>query len=121
MKSTAFHELKDLLSVKTTKESFATSLVSEGIPKGSITEISGPGKTELVLALLKENQSATVAWIEEKFSVYPFGFIQRSVSLNRVLFVDAGSETCWSALQILKSQAFQILIIYSDNLDLQDL
>lgn len=121
MKALSLEELRSLVGVKTQKESFDFSLLHEGVPKGAITEVIGSGKTEFVLALLAEQAETKVAWIEESFSVYPFGFLQRNVQLGRVLFVESGAETCWSALQVLKAQVFQIVVLYSESLGLNEL
>ncbi len=114
-------ELKSLVGIKAPKETFDFSLLHEGVPKGAITEVIGNGKTEFALALLAEHPETRVAWIEESLSVYPFGFLQRNVQLGRVLFVESGTETCWSALQVLKAQVFQIVVLYSESLGLSHL
>lgn len=120
-KALSLEELKRLLQVKE-KENLSCSLLESGIPKGVITEITGTGKTEFVLAFLREHPTLRVAWIEENFSVYPFGFMQRNVSLDRILFVESGtSDTLWSVLQVLKSQIFSVVVVYAENLDLMAL
>src|SRR4051812_38374506 len=62
-----------------THESLPFSRVAGGVPIGALTEISGPeggGKTEVLLGFLAENPKARVAWIEERFTVYPCAFPQ---------------------------------------------
>jgi hypothetical protein len=90
-------------------------------PPGALTEISGSsgsGKTELVLKFLSENPELRVAWIEERFSVYPCAFPLNRVDLSRVFFVDpsrAGSvdskTVLWAAHQVLQSQVFAVVVL----------
>lgn len=119
MKALKFLELKELLQQRVQLQTLACSLVESGIPLGAITEISGPGKTQLVLRFLAEHPQLTVAWLEESFSICPFSFLQNQVSLSRVLFVDAGESLEWAALQALRSQCFAVLVMYTQELDLQ--
>ncbi len=92
-----------------------------GLPRGGLIGISGvagAGKTELVLKFLAANPGVSVAWIEESFSVYPCAFPQFGVGLDRVLFVElAGSQQedpLWVVHQIIKSQAFGIVVLCSE-------
>jgi hypothetical protein len=86
---------------------------------GALTEISGSpgsGKTELILKFLSANPALRVAWIEEKFSVYPCAFPLNGVELGRVFFVDvskAGDSKAvlWAAHQVLQSQVFAVVIL----------
>lgn len=113
--------LKNLIGPLVQKETLGFSLLPDGCPKGAITEVVGSGKTEFVLALLAEHPQLKVAWVEENLSIYPVAFLQRNVSLNRVLFVESGRETCWCALQALKAQIFQVVVLYAENLKLAEL
>lgn len=113
--SQALAELRSLIQAPLTKESLAFSLFAPGLPQGGITAICGYGKTELAVQLLAEHPELQAAWIEEKLSVFPFGFLQRQVHLNRILFVESKAQTEWAVLQTLKSQAFPIVILYSES------
>ena len=83
--------------------------------RGTIAEFSGVGKTELAVQLLSENPHLSAAWIEESFSLYPLAFLQRKVSLDKLLFVEGDNQCFWSALQILRSGLFQLVIITSSS------
>ncbi|MBI2711912.1 MAG: hypothetical protein HYX41_03460 [Bdellovibrio sp.] len=108
------------------KKKLSFSFLKEGLPLGSLMEVCGPagaGKTEVVLKFLSEHPELRVAWIEENLSIYPTAFEQNKVSLQRVLFVET-SRYLWAVLQILKSQAFGIVVLsasisnrHSDLLD----
>jgi hypothetical protein len=95
----------------TLREHFPFSSVIRGIPRGAVTNIYGIGKTEITLGFLAENQSAKIAWIEDRFSIFPCGVLQRKVDLDRILFSEAGREYIWTALQVLRSQIFQIVVV----------
>lgn len=90
------------------------SLLPTGLPRGSITELSGPdgcGKTEAAIRALAENPETRGAWIEDTFTVYPCAFPQLGVAMERVLFVESGSEHfLWALHQVLRSQLFEIVV-----------
>ncbi len=100
------------------RERFSFSRWETGIPKGAITEITGPGKTAFVADFLKERPDERVIWIEESFSLFPLALEQRGVAPEQVLFVDIGRENSreleWTLLQALRSQAFSIAVLYSE-------
>ena len=111
-------EIKALIQTKTQRQTLPFSLLSSnGLPKGPITAVTGPGKTEFALQLLAEHPELKAAWIEERFSVFPFAFLQKNVSLNRVLFIDAASEIFWATLQALRAQIFEVVIFYCESCD----
>lgn len=93
------------------KQVWSFSLMETGVRRGALTEMIGPGKTECVLQFLREQPELKVAWIEDKLSVNPCGFPQRHVNLDRVLFVESKGEIFWSALTILKSQIFKVVVL----------
>ena len=87
------------------------------VPRGALTEISGPigsGKTEAVLNFLAEHQQSLgrVAWIEDRFTAYPTGFLQQGVDLSRLLFIEGGNESVWAAHQVLRSQVFGAVVLF---------
>lgn len=147
--SSGLAELRALVGVLKTppiKEVFPFSRLGAdlGIPRGAVTEVSGPsggGKTETVLSFLAENASIRVAWIEDELTAYPCAFPQAGVALERVLFVDlarpnrfsadlarpnrfskeAGLDALWTTHQILRSQLFGIVVLNSKQIYERDL
>ena len=117
----ALEKLKSLVSAKTERECVPFSLLERGLPRGAITEISGHGKTEVVLQFLRENPGLGVAWVEKTFSAHPFGFLQKEIDLARVLFMEGGRELDWCVYQALRAQVFQAVVVYCDRLDLKAL
>lgn len=95
----------------------------EGVPRGALTEVSGPlgcGRTEWVLRFLAENPEERVAWVEENLSIYPWRFLQKG--LDRVCFVETGEERfCWSMLEILRSQVFSVVVTTIQSLGEREL
>ena len=87
--------------------------ITPGLPKGAITQISGPGKTEFVVRFLREHPELKVAWIEPTLSIYPSGILQRAVNLNRILFIEAGEDCPWAIQQAFKSNLFATVILTS--------
>jgi hypothetical protein len=88
-------------------------MLEQGIPRGALTEISGPGKTEFLVRFLSEHPSLKVAWVESQLSVYPYAIFQRKGHLRRILFAEAGSNSLWTLMQILRSQVFGIIVFSS--------
>lgn len=87
------------------------------VPRGAITEISGPfgsGKTEAVVHFIAKHQETLgrVAWIEDRFTAYPTGFLQHGVQLSRMLFIEGGTESLWAAHQVLRSQLFGAVVLF---------
>src|SRR4051812_29844609 len=114
-------QLQERIQPPPPKTILPSSYLSSGVPLGAIIEIAGPGKTEFVVQLLSEYPETRVAWIESVFSIYPFGMLQRKISLSRVLFIEAQQHLEWAALQILKSQIFPFIVLYGQALEVQNL
>jgi hypothetical protein len=95
------------------RSSLSFSLLEEGIPKGALTEISGPGKTEFLVRFLSEHPSLKVAWIEDRISIFPYAIFQRRGQLQRMLFAEAGNNSHWALMQILRSQVFGLIVFSS--------
>jgi hypothetical protein len=95
--------------------SFPFSLLPRsGFPRGALSEIHGApgsGKSELILRFLAENPTLRVAWVEDEFTVYPCAFTQAGISLERLLFSQAGNQVVWGTLQILASRLFSVVIV----------
>lgn len=102
------------------RETLSSSQIVKGLPRGAITQISGPGKTEFAVLFLKDHPEFNAAWIESSVaSIYPCGILQRKVSLNRILFIEAGNEVSWVVGQVLKSGLFEVIILSSLVTDLK--
>lgn len=89
------------------------SLYPEGIPLGALTQILGSGSTEAIVQLFSEHATEKVAWVEQRLSAYPPGFVQRGVNLNGLLFVEGGEHSAWALAQILRSQLFKVVVAAS--------
>jgi hypothetical protein len=116
----SLEELRSRIAPARPREALPFSLVSGGIPKSAITELSGPhgaGKTEAVLRFLAENPTIRAAWIEEELTAYPRAFPQAGVGLKRILFVEAGKFALWAALQIIRSRSFKAVVLHAEKIE----
>jgi hypothetical protein len=89
------------------------SLLPLGLPRGALTELSGPdggGKTEAAIRALAENPEVRAAWVEESLTVYPCAFPALGVPMERVLFAEPGRELLWTVHQLLRSRLFGIVV-----------
>lgn len=84
-----------------------------GLPLGQLVLIQGPGGTQAVAGLLAEHADQAAAWVEERLSAYPPGLAQRGVALERLLFVESGEQGPWVLAQLLRSQAFKVIVAAS--------
>jgi hypothetical protein len=73
--------------------------------------VTGPGKTECLVEFLAGIPRLRLAWIENEFHLYPHGFLQRNLSLQNTLFVEAGTEYVWATLQIVSSALFDVTVL----------
>src|SRR4051812_17613690 len=96
-----------------TRNYHSFSLLSPGIPKGALSAISGFGKTEFMIRLLSEHPKLRVAWVEDRSTVYPYAIFQRQAHLRRMLFAEAGGNSFWTLMQILRSQIFGVVVFSS--------
>lgn len=92
------------------QERIASSLLSEGIPRGALVELTGPSRVEWCLAFLREHPKLKVCWIEEKFTLFPPAIKQRGCNLEHFLFVEAGAELFKPLRKAIRSQVFDVLI-----------
>jgi hypothetical protein len=95
------------------------------VPRGAVSEFSGKlgsGKTEWLLReLFAKHSAARIAWIESTPGVYPVSFPQNQVTLERVLFIEAGENLLWSAQQVLRSGLFPFVVLHEPPTDLLSL
>ncbi len=115
------HQLKSLLAVSNEKAVLQFKKYQLEIPQGAITCLTGLGKTEFVLDFLSEQSDFSVAWIEEKFSFYPQAVAQKNLSAQNFLFLEASDQAIYTALQAIKAQVFQCVVLYKEDLELKDL
>lgn len=108
----SLQELRHLIgavgNLERARSSFA--FFPEGFPKGSIIELTGPGKTEVVALFLKEHPDFKVVWIERELTINPYALFQKGVKTENILFIEAGNELAWCLNQALQSGCFQALV-----------
>lgn len=107
-------ELKKNFRAVDPRPQLSFSRLKTSIPMGCLVEISaepGLGAAELILSLAAEHPHLRIACLEEDNRIFPRAFPQHRVSLDRILFVETGSQTLWTLQQLLKSGLFQILIV----------
>ncbi len=102
-------KIGDLLG-RRTKDRIQVSTLPDGIPKGTIVEVTGPARVEWVLHFLSENRDLGVAWVEEKFESLPTAFEQRGVNLEKLFFVEAGENTLRAVRTSLRGKAFPCIV-----------
>jgi hypothetical protein len=111
--------LKELVQNRSfERATLPASFWAPGIPRGALTAISGRhglGKSGLVARLLAENPTARAAWIEESFTLHPCALVPAGVALDRVLFIEAGSELLWTARQVLETGLFDIVLLLAGS------
>lgn len=111
-------ELKALLKTPLQKEVFFCQGLPSGIPRGAVTALEGYGKLEWILQFLEQHPKLPVAWIESQLTAYPLAIAQRGTELDRILFVDSQkNQTHWAALQVIRSQLFPVVILYTQTID----
>jgi hypothetical protein len=115
-KRQAIEKLKERLGSASLvqREVRASAFVRGGIARGAVTEfhgVSGSGKTELAVQILAEHPEEPVAWIEGGESFFPAALPFYQINMERLLFVQAGDDVEWAALQVLKSGLFPIVIV----------
>jgi hypothetical protein len=90
------------------------SELPSGVSKGGLTEVFGApggGKAEFVARLLAEHPAEPAAWIEAGATFSPAGLPCHGVRLDRLLLIEAGAELEWTALQVLRSGLFKIVVL----------
>jgi hypothetical protein len=105
--------LEGLFLAPKPKSSLSFSLYSQGLPKGALTQLLGPGSTEVLLRLFSEHPSKKFAWVEKRLTAFPPGFVERGANLNLLLFVEGGEELPWALTQVLLSRIFEAVVLAS--------
>lgn len=116
-------ELRELIGAQETplREKSAFTLMPEGLPKRSLIELTGPGKTEFVATFLREHPDFKVAWVESQITINPYALLQKGVELSNVLFVEGGEDCRWCLTQALQSGCFQAVVAEDRQFVEQDL
>jgi len=96
----------------------AFSLWPAGLPLGALTHLDGPAATETALRCVAEQQSLAApqgraAWVEARISAYPPGLVQRGLDLACLLFVEGEAQYPWAVTELLRSQAFRVVVVAS--------
>jgi hypothetical protein len=84
-----------------------------GLPLGQLVLLQGPGSTRAVAQLLAQHPLQNAAWVEERLSAYPPALAQHGAQLQRLLFVESGAQWPWALAQLLRSQAFKVIVAAS--------
>jgi len=105
--------LKEALAVPAPQGRLSCSLFAPGLPLGALIHVSGPHRTEALLALLAEHPQLRAAWLEERITAYPPAFEKRGVDLERLLFVEARCDFFWALTQVVRSQLFKVVLVAS--------
>lgn len=75
-----------------------------------LMEISGPhgsGKlSHAVECLARKSPPRRLAWIESKRTLYPPALAQAGLALDHLMIIEAGGETLWATIEILRSHLF---------------
>ena len=116
--------LPGLMTAPPLWESFPFRGLARGIPRGALTELSGPwggGKTETVMQFLTQNPLQKTVWIEKTLTVFPTAFADHGVRLEQILWIETqganlpGSD--WVIQQILKTKLFPVVIWLEPPMD----
>jgi hypothetical protein len=101
------------------KEFLFSSSFNQGVPRGSIIELSGYSSTSWIVQFLKENKGLKIFWLEEKQRVFPTAMSQRGVSLSRIVFGVIEKELFPTIRKVIQSQAFEVVIAPSSFKELK--
>lgn len=118
-------ELRALLTPFHQKEIYVFKRYQLHVPKDSLIQVYGQGKTEMTLQFLQEHPEWSVAWIEKSFSFYPPLLLKKGLSFEKTLFIESFAknkdQTSQVLLQVLKSQLFKVVVVYHDHFDFKQL
>lgn len=117
------HSLKEQLAQYQahTPEPLMYQRVNRGIFKGRITQIYGAAKTSLTLDFLKQYEAMQVFWVETSFTLYPPHLAQIGLDLNRFTFSESPTQTAWTCLEALRSNAFDAVVVHTPQFSLPHL
>lgn len=95
---------------KVSRERLPSSSYENGIPRSSITELSGTAKVEWLLHFFRDNPQLKILWAEEHFNLLPSSFLQHGIDPNRVLYVEAKENLIKVLRKSLKFQIFDCIV-----------
>lgn len=91
-------------------ESLRFSCCPEPLPKGGLIELTGFGKSELMVKILAE-QNQPAIWLSEIFNLNPFALWQRQVALKNIFFIEAKESLFWACSQVVQSRLYSSIIV----------
>lgn len=100
------------------------SLIPDGLPIGGICELQGrlgTGVTEAALKILSEHPTKRCAWVERDSSFFPTASFQRGIRPGQILNIRTRDEILWAALECLRSQLFEFLVLVNPGFNERDL
>lgn len=121
-KQVSLEHLKEMLREREGEQRkgfFVLREKNQKIPKGSLIEVHGIGKTEWFIQFVISNSELRVLWIENEISIYPTAIEQRGFDLERILFVqvEKKEEFLWVMTHAMRSCSFEVIAFPSQLLD----
>lgn len=98
------------IDVTQPRESWVAPGLSDGIPKGAITEIIGVQKFEWFVAFLNQNPELKVFWAEKEQQILPTALVQRGIDLRRITFGVLGDDSFVSLRKVIQSCVYEVVI-----------
>jgi|GEM_PF-4144635 len=97
------------------KEGHFFTLLGEYLPKGSLIEFYGIGKTSAWVSFLREHKQMRSVWLESELSIYPLALMQQGIDLEKIFFLEEKNwnrkNFVWALHQILQSSVFDVVTI----------
>lgn len=80
------------------------------LPRGALTEISGPNARKHVAALIAQNPQVPVVWIERSLEPFPEEVQRIRMNFDRVLFVHGEQDSSWAASTMMNTGLFPLMV-----------
>lgn len=91
------------------------------LPKASLIEVAGSGKTQFIVDLIKEQPQFQVFWWECPFQLYPPELYAQGLCLEHILFSDTQENGIWALQTALKSTYFDLVVAHQEQFSLKEL